>query len=128
MLFSRANTVDLVGATALVDNTDGNTLLPDKLWRIIWSEDVDTAYMHTLFQDTSVRRMLGKLATGTSDSMRNISQAKLFNLELPVAPLAEQRKFGLLARQAIAMMSTQELGLVKANQSFDSLMSNAFNS
>ena len=127
MLFSRANTVDLVGATALVENTDGNTLLPDKLWRIIWSEDVDVFYMHTLFQDTSVRRMLGKLATGTSDSMRNISQAKLFNLELPVAPLEEQRKFGLLARQAISMMSTQELGLVKACQSFDSLMSNAFN-
>lgn len=126
MLFSRANTVDLVGATALVEHTDGNTLLPDKLWRIIWSEDVDVVYMHTLFQDSSVRRMLGKLATGTSDSMRNISQAKLFNLELPVATLDEQRKFGLLARQAMAMMSTQELGLVKACQSFDSLMSNAF--
>lgn len=128
MLFSRANTVDLVGATALVENTDGNTLLPDKLWRIIWSRDVDVVYMHTLFQDTSVRRMLGKLATGTSDSMRNISQAKLFNLELPVAPLAEQQKFGLLARQALGMMSTQELGLAKACQSFDSLMSNAFKS
>jgi type I restriction enzyme S subunit len=128
MLFSRANTVDLVGATALVENTNGNTLLPDKLWRIIWSEDVDVVYMHTLFQDESVRRMLGKLATGTSDSMRNISQAKLFNLELPVASLAEQRKFGLLARRAMGMMSTQEQGLVKACQSFDSLMSNAFNS
>ena len=128
MLFSRANTVDLVGATALVEGTDGRTLLPDKLWRIIWSEGVDVVYMHTLFQDRNVRRMLGKLATGTSDSMRNISQAKLFNLQLPVASLAEQRKFGLLARQAISMMSTQELGLVKAYQSFDSLMSNGFKS
>lgn len=126
MLFSRANTVELVGATALIEATDGQTLLPDKLWRIIWSEDVDVVYMHTLFQDASVRRVLGKLATGTSDSMRNISQGKLFDLELPVASLPEQRKFGLLASQAMGVISTQELGLVKARESFDSLMSQAF--
>ena len=126
MLFSRANTVDLVGATALVERTDGRTLLPDKLWRIIWSEDVDVVYMHTLFQDASVRKMLGKLATGTSDSMRNISQAKLFELQLSVAPLVEQRKFGLLARQSMGVASTQEMGLVKARESFDSLMAIAF--
>ena len=31
MLFSRANTEELVGATAIVDATNGQTLLPDKL-------------------------------------------------------------------------------------------------
>jgi type I restriction enzyme S subunit len=40
MLFSRANTVELVGATALVESTNGKTLLPDKLWRFVWAEEV----------------------------------------------------------------------------------------
>lgn len=36
VLFSRANTEALVGATAIVNSTDGKSLLPDKLWRLVW--------------------------------------------------------------------------------------------
>lgn len=128
MLFSRANTVELVGATAVVGATNGKTLLPDKLWRFVWAEDVDVSYMHALFQDPGVRKMLGKLATGTSDSMRNISQARLFNLELPIAPLESQRRFGQLASQVRAIHEGQSLGLVRATEAFDALMAGAFTS
>jgi type I restriction enzyme S subunit len=38
LLFSRANTSDLVGATALVYNTPLNIVLPDKIWRFVWHE------------------------------------------------------------------------------------------
>lgn len=43
ILFSRANTEALVGATAMVNSTDGKTLLPDNLWRMVWrpAEGVD---------------------------------------------------------------------------------------
>ncbi|MDY6948401.1 MAG: N-6 DNA methylase, partial [Pseudomonadota bacterium] len=102
MLFSRANTQELVGATAIVNETDGSTLLPDKLWRFVWLEPVEPLYIHALFQTPHVRGELGKLSSGTSASMRNISQAKLFELCLPIAPLDQQSIF---ARQYAAIHS-----------------------
>ena len=67
ILFSRANTEALVGATALVSWTDGRSLLPDKLWRLVWrgAENVSPSYMLALLQDKSVRKSLSKIASGT---------------------------------------------------------------
>lgn len=45
LLFSRANTKELVGATALVHSTNGKTLLPDKLWRFVWAQPVSPLYI-----------------------------------------------------------------------------------
>ena len=126
MLFSRANTIDLVGATAIVEATDGKTLLPDKLWRFVWAEDVDIRYMHALFQLPAIRRALGKLATGTSDSMRNISQAKLFALQLPIASLEQQRAFSRLSECARSIQSQQSAAMDKAQATFDSLLATHF--
>jgi type I restriction enzyme S subunit len=125
-LFSRANTVDLVGATAVAWSTNGRTLLPDKVWRFVWAEDVDIRYMHALFQTRPVRRKLSSLASGTSDSMRNISQAKLFNLCLPIADLASQRIFGQHAEAVWAIEQQQKKALEKAHETFEALLGWAF--
>jgi type I restriction enzyme S subunit len=126
MLFSRSNTEELVGATAVVRATNGRTLLPDKLWRFVWAEPVEQAFMHALFQSAHVRRELGKLSSGTSASMRNISQAKLFELRLPVPSLEKQRAFARHADAAQSIRSQQEVGLAKAEATFDALLSRAF--
>ena len=126
MLFSRANTVELVGATTIVERTDGKTLLPDKLWRFVWAEPVQPAYMHALFQSSHVRRELGKLSSGTSASMRNISQAKLFGLSLPVAPHVAQKDFSERAAMIHSIQSQQSTAIAKAQATFDSLLSTAF--
>lgn len=126
MLFSRANTQVLVGATAVVRATNGRTLLPDKLWRIVWAEPVEQAFMHALLQSAHVRQELGKLSSGTSASMRNISQAKLFELRLPIPSLEDQRTFARRAEAAQAIRSQQEGALAKATTIFDALMSRAF--
>ena len=63
MLFSRANTSELVGATALVEHTNGSTLLPDKLWRFVWKEEVVPSYMWALFQSKAVRQQLSNSAS-----------------------------------------------------------------
>lgn len=126
MLFSRANTEQLVGATALVESTNGQTLLPDKLWRIVWSEAVEPAYMHALFQSRYVRQELSRISTGTSSSMRNISQGRLFELSLPVAPYEEQRVFGERATAIRSIQSQRAAALEKAQQTFDALMAAAF--
>lgn len=126
MLFSRANTVELVGATAIVGDTDGKTLLPDKLWRFVWGEPVEPTYMHALFQSRHVRRELGKLSSGTSASMRNISQGKLFGLSLPVAPYGKQQDFGGRAATIQSILFQQSTATAKAQATFDALLAQAF--
>jgi len=127
LLFSRANTEFLVGATALVDRTNGKTLLPDKLWRFVWAEEVDPIYMHSLFQSHHVRKELSKLSTGTSASMRNISQGKLRTLKFPVAPYSEQKQFADRVRQIHAIQVQQSVGFDVATDTFRSVMSSVFN-
>lgn len=126
MLFSRANTEELVGATAIVERTDGKTLLPDKLWRFVWNEPVEQAYMHALFQSIHVRRELGKLSSGTSASMRNISQGKLFGLPLPIAPFANQKDFAEKAAAVRSIQSQQSTATAKAQATFDALLAQVF--
>lgn len=126
MLFSRANTEELVGATALVEQTNGSTLLPDKLWRFVWSEPVEPRYMHALFQSQHVRRELGTLSSGTSASMRNISQAKLCELRLPVAPFEQQRLFAGRAEALRSLLDQQEPALQRAEAIFGSLLGRVF--
>jgi type I restriction enzyme, S subunit len=126
LLFSRANTEQLVGATALVDSTNGKTLLPDKLWRFVWSQPVSSLYMYALFQSRSVREELGRLSTGTSASMRNISQAKLFNLKLPIAPIEKQRQFAEQVEQIRSIQTQQSIAARKAETVFDALLARMF--
>jgi len=128
LLFSRANTEALVGATALVDGTNGKTLLPDKLWRFVWAEEVNPIYICALFQDRHVRRELSKLSTGTSASMRNISQGKLKALKLPIAPIAAQKRFAERVIQVQAIQKQQLMALTAANDLFNSVMARAFSS
>lgn len=104
--------------SAIVGNTNGNTLLPDKLWRFVWAEPVEPTYMHAPFQSPYVRRELGKLSSGTSASMRNISQGKLFNLSLPVAPHGKQKDFSERAALVHSIKSQQA--------TFDALLAGVF--
>lgn len=126
MLFSRANTEELVGATAIVEKTDGKTLLPDKLWRFVWNEPVAPAYMHALFQSGHVRRELGKLSSGTSASMRNISQTKLYALPLPIAPYLNQKDFAERSAMIHSIQSQQSAATAKAQATFDALLARCF--
>ena len=128
MLFSRANTEELVGATAIVESTNGKTLLPDKLWRMVWAEPAEPLYMHAIFQSPHVRQELGKLSSGTSASMRNISQSKLFDLALPIAPHAWQKRFADQAASARSISAQQATATAKAQATFDALLARVFSS
>lgn len=96
LLFSRANTVELVGATVLVERSYDDILLSDKIWRFVWKQpaDVDPRYMLALFQHPSVRREISNNATGTGGSMKNISKGKLMSIRVILAEPAKQREFG----------------------------------
>lgn len=93
LLFSRANTRELVAATCLVDEA-ADVFLPDKLWRLRLDSSIATPeYVRYLFGDPRFRMQLTSTATGTSGSMLNVSQSKLLRFEIPLPSLQEQRSF-----------------------------------
>lgn len=128
LLISRANTEALVGATAIVDRTDGRTLLPDKLWRFVWRSDtaIEPRFALHLFQQSAIRNKMSQLASGTGGSMKNISQAKLKILELPVPPIELQRQFAAKAAAVRGIASQQAAALATAQATFDALLHQSF--
>ena len=128
LLFSRANTVDLVGATAYVYDQPDNILLPDKLWRFVWKNGslVHPFYMLHFLQQGHTRTAMSRMATGTSDSMKNISQAKLLKLPTPVPPLTLQREFAERVAEIDALASLGDTATQGAERLAQSLMSQVF--
>lgn len=127
LLISRANTAELVGAVAYVDETPPNLALPDKIWRFEWrtTDRVPTFY-HALFQTSSIRRRISRLSSGTSGSMKNISKAKLESMPLPNMPVVEQCIFADRIGHVNAHRTLVQRALDADNELFASLQSRAF--
>jgi type I restriction enzyme S subunit len=92
LLISRANTVQLVGAIVLVDRDHANLMLSDKTLRLV---PASAAFPVELLlyglRSREVRAVFEDDATGTSDSMRNLSQVKLRAAPIPLPPSAEAK-------------------------------------
>ena len=107
LLLSRANTAAYVGAVVLVpEKVRPGLLLSDKSLRLVPSAGIVPKWLMYALRSDAVRAQIEDMATGTKDSMRNISQDKLRAIRLPVPPAAEQ--------QRIAAILDQQLSLVEA--------------
>jgi type I restriction enzyme S subunit len=127
LLFSRANTRELVAATCLVDADVERVFLPDKLWRIsCFAEVAVVEWLRFLLANDGFRHTLTKHATKTSGSMLNVSQDKLLGLEAPVPPVADQRRFAALVWAAVEERSRVNCAVRAVDEMFDSLMHRAF--
>lgn len=93
LLFSRANTREMVGATAVVTKDFPEHILPDKLWKIRFVEAANVWYMKYILSSKSIRSIFSSMSTGTSGSMYNVSMEKFKSIEIPLPPLALQNQF-----------------------------------
>jgi type I restriction enzyme S subunit len=92
LLFSRANTVELVGAVVHVGEDHPRLMLSDKILRLVVDDTVESRYLMFALRTAESRRHLEERATGTSTSMRNVSQDALRETPLLLPPLNEQRR------------------------------------
>lgn len=127
LLISRANTEELVAATAYVEECPPDILLSDKLWRFVWRnpEQVSPLFMSAFFRDRYIRYKMSRLATGTGGSMKNISKKKLMSMRVPLPPYEVQKKFEAVCAKVRAiqrMMSESEA----ARELSASLLARAF--
>jgi type I restriction enzyme S subunit len=128
LLFSRANTRELVGATCIVDDDYPNLFLPDKLWRLdLNNEKCDNYYLKAILTDIGIRNELTKTATGTSGSMLNISMNKLRDLEIPLPNISLQQEFKKIVTRIDNQKIKSKYNLEISNNLFSSLIQKAFN-
>lgn len=74
LLISRANTKELVGSAAIVDDYYPNLILCDKLYRLRLSKDVLPEMVSLYLSIGVVREQIELSTTGASHSMQNIGQ------------------------------------------------------
>ncbi|MEG1926715.1 MAG: restriction endonuclease subunit S, partial [Ruthenibacterium sp.] len=100
VLVSRANTRELVGLAALVEEEHPNLLICDKLYRLQLRPEWVTAEFTVLLLRSDVsRRQIELGASGASSSMQNISQDVIRELLVAFPPLNEQQEIVTKAGQ-----------------------------
>jgi type I restriction enzyme S subunit len=93
IIVSRMNTPQLVGESGYVDKDYNNLFIPDRLWKVkINKEKHLTKLISILLTTDRIKSILSNIATGTSNSMKNISQPNFLKIALYTPSLQEQKK------------------------------------
>ncbi|HCA18325.1 MAG TPA: restriction endonuclease subunit S [Alcaligenes faecalis] len=93
LLISRANTRDLVGSAAVVEEDFNNLMLCDKLYRLnTISDQCLPSYMSGYIGTLEARSQIELQATGASSSMLNIGQSVILELVMPLPSITEQEE------------------------------------
>jgi type I restriction enzyme S subunit len=128
LLFSRANTTELVAATAYVWQTPENLVLPDKLWKLQLAPKAIAMplYLWELFKNDAFRNELSKRSSGTSGSMKNISKSKLRAVPMPMPPIDIQERFSKICHSIYKQLRAIDNALSNSEALFSSLQIRAF--
>ena len=127
ILFSRANTRELVGASCLVNKDYYDLFLPDKLWKVVVNEEiVNPVFFQKTINNERFRLKLAKKATGTSGSMLNISKDKFISEQLILPPITMQNKFASIIEQVEQTKQKMCTSLDEMDNHFNSLMQRCF--
>jgi type I restriction enzyme S subunit len=112
IIASRANTTELCGAVQRVQSLYTRLLLCDKTWRLHPIANVDPDWLVAVLKLRNSRRQIEAVATGTSDSMKNVSKRDFLAIHVPVPEPEEQRRIA-------AALKLADDAIQKARAEFD---------
>ncbi|MFJ6270919.1 restriction endonuclease subunit S [Pseudarthrobacter oxydans] len=127
VIISRANTTELVGASALAESTNGTSVLPDKLWRAVPTSRTNSRFLVATLQSAAVRGEISRRSSGSGGSMKNISQPKLLSIPIALPPLELQQTFATRVAAVERLKETNRNHLAELDTLFASLQHRAFN-
>lgn len=76
-LFSRANTIELVGACVIAEKVTLDVMLSDKILRFVLVDDNTKKWLLFFLRSDFGRTQIESLASGNQESMRNIGQERI---------------------------------------------------
>jgi len=127
LLFSRANTRELVAATCIVKADVEDVFLPDKLWLVKTDQaKLLPEFLNYMIWQPRFKETLTSQATGTSGSMLNISKQKFEETTAIFPCLEHQKKFARIYWDFQAMIESLVASSEQAEQLFGSLSQKAF--
>ena len=115
-LISRANTVQLVGACVIAERVTKQVMLSDKTLRIQFKDPSLKPWVLHYLRSREGRDQIEALCTGNQESMRNISQKSIRQIQLPLAPVEERdRVIAYLDQQLSRLQASVEIfGTIQA--------------
>lgn len=119
IVISRMNTPALVGECGYVDSTHVHLFLPDRLWqtRFFQGSKIDVKWLSYLLNTPEYKVKIKSTATGTSNSMKNISKDSFLSIKIPSPPLFEQKAIAnILGLIDTAINKTDQLIVKKEAQ------------
>lgn len=91
ILISRMNTPALVGANAYIKDAPRNTFVPDRLWQVKVNDNIcNIKWLASFLSSDKGRSLLKEQASGTSNSMKNITKKDVFQIMLAFPCKEEQ--------------------------------------
>ncbi|MFT7413290.1 MAG: type I restriction enzyme S subunit [Paraglaciecola sp.] len=126
LLFSRANTRELVAATCIVPSDHNNIFLPDKLWNVRTNKELLPEFVNYLIWQPRFKETLTSQATGTSGSMLNISKGKFEATDSIFPPLELQKRFKSIYWKVQELITRLDESLDECGNTFNSLSQKAF--
>ena len=117
ILMSRMNTPSLVGLSAYIEKAPKNTFLPDRLWQFkVDEEKADTKWLAYCLSKSENLSKIQDSATGTSNSMKNITKNDVFQFELLAPTKPEQTALGDFFRRLDETLAQERARLAKTQQ------------
>lgn len=107
-LIGRANTLELVGSCVIVDSINKKLMLSDKILRIVFCNFVNHFFILYMMKSKFLRSQIEKSSTGSSPTMKNISQESIKNYVLPLPSLKEQDEIVNKVETLLAKVTTLE--------------------
>lgn len=107
-LFSRANTLELVGSCVIVSDVSKELYLSDKVLRFHFSDDLVKRWVLWFLRSPAGRKQIEETSSGNQLSMRNIGQDSIRQIAIPLPP-AEEMSFIISAiERRVATFRTLE--------------------
>ncbi len=129
-LISRANTVELVGACVIAEGVSKKVMLSDKTLRIQFKDPSLKPWVLHFLRSRAGRQQIEALCTGNQDSMRNISQRSIRQIQLPLAPAQERAEILAFVEQQLSCVEataiTLKASLVRCGYLRQAILKKAF--
>jgi len=128
-LISRANTIELLGSPVIVHKVRKNLMLSDKVLRLVMKNE-DKPWLDIFLRSQNGRKEIEARATGNQQSMRNIGQKALLDIDLPKPSPDEQSEIVRRVEQFFAYADSIEqqvqAALARVNNLTQSILAKAF--
>jgi type I restriction enzyme S subunit len=101
LLVTRANTPELVGDVAVVENVQPRLLLPDLIYRVVPSPKIDAKFAAEVLQSSRVRSLVQAGARGSSQSMVKLRGEDIRGWPIPNASVEQQVMFASAMKEQL---------------------------